>query len=85
MPAGGILFVIEQKESKNQLKRNCVSLEDLFLSLFVRGPSTRNLPAAAGVGVVLGSVFLVCTLEICFPKHVDQKDAERHDVKRAHG
>jgi len=69
MPAGGVLFVFEQKEPKNQFKRNCVSLKDLFLSFFVRDPSTHFLPAAAGVSAVLSSVFLVCTLEICFSKH----------------
>ena len=85
MPAGGVLFVIEQKEPKNQFKRNGVSLKDLFLSLFVRGPDMRNFPAAAGICVVLSSVFWVCTLEICFSRHVGQKDAERHDVRQDHG
>jgi len=69
MPAGGILFVIEQKESKNQFKRNCVSLKDLFLLFFVRGTSPHYLPAAARICVVLNSFFWVCTLEICFSKY----------------
>ena len=34
IPAGGVLFVNEQKEPKNQLKRNYVSLKDLFLFTF---------------------------------------------------
>jgi len=82
---GGILFVVEQKEPKNQCKRNCVSLENLFLSLFVRGLRTRYLPAAAGGDAIQRSVFWVCTLEICLPKHVGQKDVKRHDVKQDHG
>ena len=77
MPAGGILFVVEQKESKNQFKRNVVSLKNLFLLLFVIGPSTRILPAAAGGSVILNSVFLVCTLEICFPKHKTTATADK--------
>jgi len=85
MPAGGVLFVVEQKEPKSQFKRNCVSLKDLFLSLFVCVPNARNLPAAARICAILRSVFWVCGLEICFSKHVGQKDAERHDVKRDHG
>ena len=85
MPAGGVLFVFEQKEPKNQFKRNEVSLKDLFLSLFVRSPSMRNLPAAAGGNAILRSVFGVCTFEICSSKHVGQKDEEPHNVKRDHG
>ena len=52
-PAGGAFFLSRQKEPKTSLKRNCVSLKNLFLLLFVRGDlGVSSSGSTAGMGVI---------------------------------